>query len=256
MLRIRKEQIQAFEIAALHNFENEMVEHSRNFTPKLCEVLGEEKLRIAIKHAMSRASEYGFTNRGPIRLYIEMTYLFGSDFDTDPQYPIFNLILNEDNDQMVRAEKLHNEITTYLADIAGPNAENVFSALESVASFSRKPMNLSSERFHNEIKQELVMAFPKKTEYVGDDGLNKLIDNGRKLAKKYEFPEIRGDTLLIILMFAFGHGCTNDPLYPWIRNTLIDKRIQDSVSRAARLEKKALTWLDHVLSAPRNEARL
>lgn len=48
-------------------------------------------------------------------------------------------------------------------------------------------------------------------------------------------------------MFAFGHGCFDDPLYPWIARTLEDDAITDSAARAKRLETKALTWLDHVL---------
>jgi hypothetical protein len=51
-------------------------------------------------------------------------------------------------------------------------------------------------------------------------------------------------------MFAFGHGCTHDPLYPWIARTLKDERIKDPAARAERLEKKAITWLDHVLARP------
>ena len=53
---------------------------------------------------------------------------------------------------------------------------------------------------------------------------------------------------MVALMFAFGHGCANDPLYPWIANTLRDERIADSAARADRLERKALTWLNHVLA--------
>ena len=51
----------------------------------------------------------------------------------------------------------------------------------------------------------------------------------------------------MLLMFAFGHGCCDDPLYPWIARTLNDERITDPPARAKRLETKALTWLDHVL---------
>jgi uncharacterized membrane protein len=48
-------------------------------------------------------------------------------------------------------------------------------------------------------------------------------------------------------MFAFGHGCLNDPLYPWIAMTLEGDAIGDSDARTRRLERRALTWLDHVL---------
>ena len=57
-------------------------------------------------------------------------------------------------------------------------------------------------------------------------------------------------TLLAILMFSFGHGCLDDPLYPWMSQTLSDERITDVSARAERLERKSITWLDHVLARP------
>ena len=94
-------------------------------------------------------------------------------------------------------------------------------------------------------------AFPQKASYVGQGGLVKLIQEARTEARKYNFSSIRADALLVILKFAFGHGCTNDPLYPWMSQTLQDKKIVDPAARAKRLESKALTWLDHVLARPR-----
>ncbi len=47
-LRIREKQMKVLEDAALRRFEDEMVEHSKKFTPKLCEVLGEEQLRAGV----------------------------------------------------------------------------------------------------------------------------------------------------------------------------------------------------------------
>jgi len=41
-----------------------------------------------------------------------------------------------------------------------------------------------------------------------------VIHEGRTEAQKYSFNSIRGEVLLVVLMFAFGHGCTSDPLYP------------------------------------------
>jgi hypothetical protein len=251
MLRIREEQMKVFEVAALRNFEDEMVEHSKEFTPRLCEVLGEKQLRVALRQAMQRADDYGFTNRGPVRLYIELMFLCGSGFDTDPQYPMLGKILNTPGDQMQRAERIYDGLIEYLENVSGPDAVNVHKALEALAEFARKPLSLSADNFDTEIAEEMARAFPQKAAYVGKEGLNKLIDEGHTEARTYGFPAVRGDALLIVLKFAFGHGCTNDPLYPWIAKTLKDKRIVDPAARAQRLEKKALTWLDHVLARPR-----
>ena len=257
MLKIREEQMKVFEAAALRSFEDEMAAHARKFSPRLCEILGDEQLHAALRHAMRKASaDYGFTNRGPMRLYIDLIFLFGSRFDTDPQYPKLGKILNDPDDQMRRADGIYHEILDYMETVAGPDSANVHKALEFLAALKHKPVALTPDSFDADMVREMARAFPQKAAYVGDDGLAKLIRKARTEAKEYGFPTLRGVALLAILKFAFGHGCTDDPLYPWISATLRDEKIVDSEARAMRLENKAMTWLDHVLTRLRKGERL
>jgi len=248
MLTIRKEQIQIFEIAARSLFEDEMVAHSHEYSPKLCEVIGEEQLRLAVQGAMAKATQYGFTNRGPIRLFIELMFLFGSGFDTDPQYPALAKILNGSGDQMDRAEQMHEEVVNYLQKVCGPDDINMKKALDAFGEFARKPVTISSDDSITDMLNKLTLAFPQKAAYAGKDSLTALIGESRAAAKKYTFSTTQGQFLLLILMYAFGHGCIADPLYPWIERTLTDEKIINPTARAERLQRKAVTWLDHVLA--------
>jgi hypothetical protein len=251
MLIIRKEQMKAFENDALRRFEGEMLLHSKEFTPRLCKVLGDEQLRVAVRQAMERADSYGFTNRGPIRLYIELMFLYGSDFDTDPQYPALREGLNAPDDQMLRAEWIYQGILDYQKKVSGINAVNVRKALTALSALAEKNLvTFSPNNFLAEMLREITHAFPQKVAYIGEEALTTLVHAGSAEARKYGFSTDRGKTLMVVLMFAFGHGCSDDPLYPWISRTLKDKRIVDSAARANRLEKKAITWLDHVLAGP------
>ncbi len=255
MLKIREQQMKAFDIAAMQSFEDEMVEHSGEFSPTLCQVLGEKQLRVALRQTIQRAKDYGFTNRGPIRLCIELMFLCGSGFDTDPQYPEVGKVLNASGDQMQRAKLISEEINDYIENVSGVDGINVHNALAALAKLARQPLTFSVDNFVAEIFQEMSLVFPKKASYIGKEGLTKLINKGCVEARTYDFPEIRGDALLVIMKFAFGHECTSDPLYPWVSQTLSDKRIVSPDARAKRLEKKALTWLDHVLARPRQAAQ-
>lgn len=250
MIKIRTEQIKVFEVEAFKHFEDEMVEHSKEFSPRLCEVLGDEQLRVALQQAMSRASRYGFTNRGSMRLYIELMFLFGSDFDTDPQYLAISKVLKASGEQMQRAEEIYKAVLDYQGKVSGEKNINVRQALEALLVFAQMPVKFNANNFEVEMLQELTQAFPQKVRYVGEKKLMVLIEKGRAEAQKYYFPDVRGEAMMVILMFAFGHGCPNDPLYPWIARTLEDERINDSTARAKRLEKKAVTWLNHVLARP------
>jgi hypothetical protein len=250
---IRAEQMKVFEERAWQQFEEEMMAHSKDFSPRLCEVIGDEQLRVAVRAAIARAVDYGFTNRGPIRLFVEMMFLCGSLFDTDPQYPALGEALRSETDQMRRAEQIHDLHNAYLERVSGVGAVNVHTALRGLVAFARRPLTVSFDDLHGDMLLEMQHIFPQKVAFVPEEGLRALIDEGIAEAQRYSFEGVRPSVLLVVLKFAFGHGCTDDPLYPWIARTLKDQRIVGPEARATRLEKKALTWLQHVVA--NNEER-
>ena len=50
-------------------------------------IIRKEQMRKAIHFGTGQTFSHGFNFRGPVRLYLELMVLFGSHFDTDPQYP-------------------------------------------------------------------------------------------------------------------------------------------------------------------------
>jgi hypothetical protein len=252
---IREQQMEAFRRARSAAFEDEMVAHSRDFSPRLCEVIGEEQLRVALRRAIDRADRYGLTCRGPIRLFIELMFLFGSGFDADAQYPWAREILHGSGDEMQRAQQLYERTLDYQEKVSGRDGENTRRALMELSILARHPETFLSSDIVARLRREMTRVFPEKAAYIGEDALTTLIKEGRAEAQKYLFPTVRGEALVVSLMFAFGHGCTDDPLYPWIARTLCDNRIIDPVARAERLEKKAVTWLEHALATLREGAQ-
>jgi hypothetical protein len=247
---IRKAQMEELQKVPLLAFENEMVAHLAEFSPALYQVIKDDQMRVVVRFGIEKAEEYGLTLRGPIRLFLELMLLFGSHFDTDPQYPWAVKILKTDAPEMERAERLHAQVLDYQEKVSGPDGVNTRKALEELSVMARKPTPLSSDNFETETRQAMMRAFPQKADYIGEDAAAALMKEGRAEAQKYNLPTLRGEALIMILMFAFGHGCTDDPLYPWISRTLTDERIVEPAAREERLEKKALTWLDHVLDKP------
>jgi len=129
MLLVDDRQMGALERAALRRFEDVMVDHSRVFSPRLSEILGPEQLRVAVRSTMQRATRYGFTRRGPIRLYVELALLRGTGFDTDPQYSALGKILLTRADEMERAERMHAAALEYRAKVYVPGGPTVYKAL-------------------------------------------------------------------------------------------------------------------------------
>lgn len=247
MLSIREEQMEVFRQFALENFETEMVEHSQEFAPRLCKVLGEKQLRIAIRHAITKAESYGFTNIGPVRLYIDLMFMYGSSFDTDPQYKGLGEILNASGEQMERAEQLYEYILDYEDKVTGAKNINLIAAFKNLSSLARENITLTSGNFEGELLQHMEKVFPEKVAYVGKESLGLLIYEGRVEAQRFDFPKLRGEALIVMMMFVFGYGCTRSPLCPWVLQTLTDRKAQNSEIRASQLGKVMLRWLDFVL---------
>lgn len=248
MMIIRKAQIDELGQVTMQVFEDEMVAHLAEFSPALFDVIKEEQMRVVVKSGIKRAEEYGFTFRGPIRLYLEMMLLYGSHFDSDPQYPWAKEILQKDLPQMERAEQLHEKILDYQKEVSGEKAANTRKALRELSVMTKNPPDSTPKTFGADIRREMNRAFPQKVKYIGDEAVTAIIREGSEEGERYNFQNVRGRGLLVVLKFAFGHGCTDDELYPWISRTLKDERITDPEARAKRLEKKAVTWLEHVIN--------
>ena len=159
-------------------------------------------------------------------------------------------VQNASGDQMARADQIYDSLVDYNRKVSGENDINFRKSLTVLSEFARKPVSFSANNFVAEMLQHMTRIFPQKAAYIGAEALMKLIHAGRAEAQKYGFTTPRAEALVVVLMFAFGHGCTDDPLYPWISRTLNDEKIVDPAARAERLEKKAMTWLDHVLGKP------
>ena len=166
--------------------------HSKEFSPRLCEVIGDEQLLVAIRSAIKRAEGYGFTYRGPARLFVEMMFLCGSGFDTDPQYPAVGEVLRAEGDQMQRAEQIHQGFLDYLERVSGPGAANVHKALTDLLNFSQTPLSFP-DGFTAGMLREIKRIFPQKVAYVGEAGLKALIgEGGAKAAKIWIHDTARG----------------------------------------------------------------
>lgn len=250
MLRISDQQLELFEQAAARNFEDQMVEHLREFTPKHSEILGEDGVRRIIRLGQERAKNYGFVNRGPVRFYIELIFMLGSDFDTDPQLPWAAEVLNDSMipNQTVRADQLHDKVMNYVGAVAGPEYKYAKEALRRASRERIEDISSpSGSEFYSQMLMRLNKIFPEKYQYVGELNLRRLIQRGIKSAESQGFTSERDFTIYVGLMFALGHGFAHDPQFPWIETTLNNTVLKEQNRRIERLYSKMMTYLERVL---------
>ena len=85
MLTIRKEQTQVFNRVTMQVFEKDMVRHLMRFFPDEAAAMGNKELRAHIRHAIARAKGYGVSSERDLCKYLNLTMVYGRDFDTDPE---------------------------------------------------------------------------------------------------------------------------------------------------------------------------
>jgi len=248
LLIIRKEQKKVFEEEALKKYEDEMLDNLKIFAPKLFNIRGELCFRELIRLGIKRAEQYGLTNRGPIRFYIETMISLGCDFDTDPQFPWAEKILNESNiNQMIHADKLYKSVVKYMHTCVGHENQYAISALQRTSDSENFLHKVSSTDFTGSCLNILFEIHPEKFEYVGEKQLIKLIDKSTRITQNYRIDSTQGKAFIVVLMFALGHGILNDVLYPWVKNTMENSGIEQSEDRIKRLYSKTRVYFDATL---------
>jgi hypothetical protein len=245
MLTIRGEQIKVFEQNAKKSFESETVLHIAKFSPGQFAILGEETIRQIVSSGLERAEGYGFTNRGPARFYVELMFLLGSDFDTDPQYPWAAELLGGrvPSGQMNRADRLYQKTMQYIEAVAGQNFEFERDALNRVVGPVALPF---AGKDAGDIAPFFKKIYPQKCQFLGDRILEEVVRLGVSVAEAYSRSS-KASLLFTGLIFIFGHGCLTDRQFPWIANTLARGAPGEEDQKIERLYSKTRTYLEHGL---------
>lgn len=220
---IRKEQFDAFEEAMRRNFENEMIGHIKKFAPARASSIGDEGVRDVVVKGVDQAELYDFDRRGSVCLFIEMMFMLGSEFDTDPQYPWAAEILGDaQTEQMDRADRLYDKLMDYVEKVTVD--EHVHSATWRLLSVVKFPVVVRSKEDEEAVVRNLARflgwLYPEKYEYSGEPAMRNLILDAITLSDQYFSSVVWGSVLVSTMMFLLGHQCFSDPQFPWIAETL------------------------------------
>lgn len=252
MWTIRQEQVDALRQSSLLQFEERTASHLQKFAPAHWRVIGELDRRKVIRLGVDRAKHYGFTLEGPVRFYIELMFMFGSYFDTDPLHPWAKEVLLDASPlhEMVRAEHLYEAMNAYLDQVSGPGHCHSIEAMQRLSQTRLEDVANSNENASLEKKVlfEFKAIYPQKCNYLGDSPLYAVIRHAFNLTLHYGMVNDMGKVLMALLGFAVGHGFHVDPLYGWIARELAGNHQYSPDVRTKELYTKAMLYLRHAIS--------
>jgi hypothetical protein len=240
MLVIRDKQMTVLQQDVVERFEQSLAAHLMHFAPRESRALGRNRLLTVVRLGRQRTEQYELANRESIRLYIELMFLLGSGFSTDPQYPWAAEALGTSwgtADEGERANTLHTGAIRYLHSVFGPKREYVSSALTRL--LEHRPGDLlGAGHLPESLIERLSLIFPEKCAYIGQDGMQMLIYAASAAAEKHGLMGAQAAVLFTILMFVFGHEADRDPVNPWVEQVLRETAFMEPSIRIERLEHK------------------
>ncbi len=249
MLVMREAQMTTFEQAAIHNFENRLLEHLKEFFPKHCEILGEDQVRKVIRLGIEQAEQYEVVSERDLHLYVGLMFMLGSYFDQDPQLPWAGKILKDEDivDPSDRIDKLHDRAMAFLNEAAGQESQYEERALRKVCELPTSALSRTGEdkelSFGDYMLKLLYALFPEKYQAVGDPAIRQLVRQGYQSARSHGLTDEKGIAIYISLMLMLGGGFDKDPQYPWVEPVLKDPALTDPIKKGELLRKGALDYL-------------
>jgi len=247
MLQIRTAQWQALQAGGLRQFEHEMVRHLSGFAPELAQVMGKERMHELVRIGLARGQAYGYTNRGPLRSYLETMLALGSHFDTDPVLARATSVLRSEGvPQLASAAALHEGIAEYFKQVNGPRNEYALAAMTRTRDVPYEALPGGGD-----VRARAFVlfrgGFPQKYHYAKEDALQSLWTSSELRSAEFGLKSEAGRLLVVSLMYGYGHGVFSDPAYRWTADTMRDPALPDPEQRAQHLYRKNRLYLTAAL---------
>lgn len=111
---LRPDQVAALQPAALDSFDARIADHLTQFFPVQCQNLGPDGLKEAIDYGIRCAAAYGIELESDVRVYLDLMFTFGVDFDRQVSWA--TTILNDPavSDPSQKIEKLFREAALHV----------------------------------------------------------------------------------------------------------------------------------------------
>ena len=226
-----------------------------SFAPPLAAAAGRAGLEAAVRLGLEATRRAGFTEPAQIRLYLQLMASFGSHFNTDPQYQWLHGLLSEAEGAGAyeRARLLHWHATLYLERTYGKKGAHGIAAGMRATRLDVATLAEIGADYGTRGPYLLARLHPQRAPYLSGAVARLLLEKATKDANTFGLGGAAAAPLLLCLMYGFGHGVANDPLYPWVHATLSSKGLSGA-AKTDELFARAQSTLASMLQ-PVSEAR-
>ena len=204
------DQVDVLKKIAIESYIDEIVEHCGIIFPKLIPLYMKEEFYSYVQQGIILAEQAGYTQRGPVRLYIDAMIIFGSGFEREPLFHSLKIKEKRQPSQIERSMNLYALLNDYIEKVYGENGCFFKKSFEMFENFSAKafPVNIS---YSNEGLHELLMGiYPQRYDFAGYNAVNDLIAVLDGVCEKYKIKRLNHRLYLALIMFLFGCSFEQD----------------------------------------------
>lgn len=121
MLIIRKQQQDAFDRAVARSIECALLTHATRQFVDPVRRMGEPAARALVRKALADAGRYGIEQEYEVSRYLDLMFLLGEDFASDPSLPWASVALAERVGAREKMDRLWQRAQEHLARGSGAN---------------------------------------------------------------------------------------------------------------------------------------
>ncbi|MDR0218921.1 MAG: hypothetical protein LBI71_08580 [Enterobacteriaceae bacterium] len=248
-IEINEEQWNMLKNNSLNAYIDELIVHCNESYPYLEIKSGQNGLKEALKIAVEKAKNKGFDQRGPVQFYIDLQILFGTEFQTDPQYSWIKTILdnNVNIGQIEKTTLLYHEVTQYLNAVHGEQDEYLKASIIKFQNINIEHLNVQWNTYESNIYSLLKSLFPQKYRFIQQNDIKKLIQFSVEKSNQYHIENANKSAFLVLTMFLLGHEFDQDIFLPNLNARLFKQYYFDTDSFIMELERQVKDYLKSLL---------
>lgn len=203
-------QVDMLKKISIESYIDEITEHCGVIFPRLILLHRKEGFCSYIQKGITLAKNAGYTQRGPVRLYIDMMIILGTNFERDPLLQRLKMEEQKVLPQLERSVMCCELLDDYLARVYG---ENGCFFKESLRKFKKYSVKFPHEKIRssNEELHELLRGiYPQRYDFAGYDAVNDLVTLSGIGCERHKLKRDSHKSYLVLIMFLFGCSFEQD----------------------------------------------
>lgn len=211
MIEFNEEQNELLKSLSFKNYISEVVLHCKVMYPKLVPLQGRESFSLNIEKSIALAKNAGFTQRGPVRLYIDMMILLGFNFEQDPQYQRakFN-DMNNTSSQLEKSVMMYNVLEKYIDAIYGESNSFFEQSLVRLRNLDISNISDDNKNYRSNTHELLSYIHPQRYCLLGEGSVDNLISFSDENIKTDKIIRPNHKSYLVLIRFLLGSHFNND----------------------------------------------